>query len=494
MTLQFSLKTTAAEKLRTQCLVLPVQAGRLTPTGAAIDARLDNALSAILKAGDLGKKPGSTQLVPTSVKGLPRILLVSMGHEDTIKAPRFAEAVRSAFRAVLASPATDAFCCLHEAHVELRELPWRVGQIVLAAREVRYRFDDYKSKPESAPALKDVVLGVESAADQKALAPRVARMSDLADGIDTARNLGNQPPNVCHPSFLANQAQKLGRQLKLKVEVLDQKQMASLGMGALLAVAQGSAQPPKLIVMHYRGAGARQAPVVLVGKGITFDTGGISLKPAADMDEMKYDMSGAGSVFGTLQAVAQMKLKINLTVIIAAAENMPSGSAARPGDIVTTMSGQTVEILNTDAEGRLVLCDALTYAERFKPAAVIDVATLTGACVIALGHQRAGLFSNDEALSAQIQAAGDDSGDTCWPMPMDDAYNEQLRSPFADMGNIGGRPAGAITAACYLSRFTKAYSWAHLDVAGVAWRSGSNKGSTGRPVALLTHFLMDRAG
>ena len=270
--------------------------------------------------------------------------------------------------------------------------------------------------------------------------------------------------------------------------------MASLGMGALLAVAQGSAQPPKLIVMHYRGAGARQAPVVLVGKGITFDTGGISLKPAADMDEMKYDMSGAGSVFGTLQAVAQMKLKINLTVIIAAAENMPSGSAARPGDIVTTMSGQTVEILNTDAEGRLVLCDALTYAERFKPAAVIDVATLTGACVIALGHQRAGLFSNDDALSAQIQAAGDDSGDTCWPMPMDDAYNEQLRSPFADMGNIGGRPAGAITAACYLSRFAKAYSWAHLDVAGVAWRSGANKGSTGRPVALLTHFLMDRAG
>ena len=341
MTLQFSLKTTAAEKLRTQCLVLPVQAGRLTPTGAAIDARLDNALSAILKAGDLGKKPGSTQLVPTSVKGLPRILLVSMGPEDTIKAPRFAEAVRSAFRAVLASPATDAFCCLHEAHVELRELPWRVGQIVLAAREVRYRFDDYKSKPEAAPALKDVVLGVESAADQKALASRVARMSDLADGIDTARDLGNQPPNVCHPSFLASQAQKLGRQLKLKVEVLDQKQMASLGMGALLAVAQGSAQPPKLIVMHYRGAGARQAPIVLVGKGITFDTGGISLKPGADMDEMKYDMSGAGSVFGTLQAVAQMKLKINLTVIIAAAENMPSGSAARPGDIVTTMSGQT---------------------------------------------------------------------------------------------------------------------------------------------------------
>ena len=245
--------------------------------------------------------------------------------------------------------------------------------------------------------------------------------------------------------------------------------------------------------MHYKGAGARQAPVVLVGKGITFDTSGISIKPSADMDEMKYDMSGAGSVFGVMQAVAQMKLRINLTVIIAAAENMPSGSATRPGDIVTTMSGKTVEILNTDAEGRLVLCDALTYAERFKPAAVIDVATLTGACVIALGNHHAGLFSNDETLSAQLDAAGKAIGDTCWPMPLDDAYQELLRSPFADMANIGGRAGGAITAACYLSRFAGAYSWAHLDIAGVAWRSGTAKGSTGRPVALLTRFLMDRA-
>ena len=493
MTMQFSLKATAADRIRTQCLVLPVQAGRLTATGAAFDARLDMALSAALKGGDLGRKPGATLLVP-GIKGLSRIVLVSMGEDDTLSAPRFADAVRSAFRAVLATPASDVFCALHEASVELRELPWRVGQVVLMAREAAYRFDAYRSKPEPAPALKDVVLGMDNVGEVRSLTPLVARMSDLADGIDSARDLGNQPPNVCNPGWLATQAQKLGRRHKLKVDILDQKQMASLGMNALLAVAQGSVQPPKLIVMHYRGAGARQAPVVLVGKGITFDTGGISIKPAADMDEMKFDMSGAGSVFGTMQAVAQMKLKINLTVIIAAAENMPSGSACRPGDIVTTLSGQTVEILNTDAEGRLVLCDALTYAERFKPAAVIDVATLTGACVIALGHQRAGLFANDDALAAQLRTAGDDSGDTCWPLPLDEAYQEQLRSSFADMGNIGGRPAGAITAACFLSRFAKKYAWAHLDVAGVAWRSGTNKGSTGRPVALLTHYLMDKAG
>ena len=487
----FTLKTTSADKFRSHCVVLPVQAGKLTPTGEAVDARLGQALTAALKRGDLGKKPGATLLVAGD-NGLPRVLLVAMGEDATLAAPKFAEAVRAAIRTLAGTAAKSAICALHETAVELRELPWKVGQVVLLAREVSYRFDAYKSKPEPASALQDIMLPVP-ADEQKALATVVQRMGCLADGIDTARDLGNQPPNVCNPAYLADQAQRLGRKLKLKVEVLDQKKMGTLGMGAMLAVAQGSVQPPRLIVMHYKGAGARQAPVVLVGKGITFDTGGISIKPSADMDEMKYDMSGAGSVFGVMQAVAQMKLRINLTVIIAAAENMPSGSATRPGDIVTTMSGKTVEILNTDAEGRLVLCDALTYAERFKPAAVIDVATLTGACVIALGNHHAGLFSNNETLSAQLDAAGKAIGDTCWPMPLDDAYQELLRSPFADMANIGGRAGGAITAACYLSRFAGAYSWAHLDIAGVAWRSGTAKGSTGRPVALLTRFLMDRA-
>lgn len=490
--MRFSLKPDSADKFRSHCILLPVQNGKLTPTGQAVDARLGQALTAALKTGDLASRPGATLLVPGD-NGLPRVLLVSMGEGETIAATKYADAVRAAIRAVSGTAARSALSVLHEAAVELRDLPWRVGQAVLVAREVGYRFDAYKTKPEKLPALDDITFAVP-ADQQKALAVVVDQMSNLADGIDTARDLGNQPPNVCSPSYLATQAQRLGRKLKLKVDVLDQKKMASLGMGAFLAVAQGSIQPPKLIVMEYKGAGARKAPIVLVGKGITFDTGGISIKPSADMDEMKYDMSGAGSVFGVMQAVAQMKLKINLTVIIAAAENMPSGTATRPGDIVTTMSGKTVEILNTDAEGRLVLCDALTYAERFKPAAVVDVATLTGACVIALGHQHAGLFSNDDALSAQLHAAGKHIGDTCWPMPLDDAYQEQLRSPFADMANIGGRAAGAVTAACYLSRFAGNYPWAHLDIAGVAWRSGAAKGSTGRPVALLTRFLMDRAG
>ncbi|MDO4231851.1 MAG: leucyl aminopeptidase [Lautropia sp.] len=490
--MRFSLKPDSADKFRSHCILLPVQNGKLTTTGQAVDARLGKALTAALKSGDLAARPGATLLV-SGDNSLPRVLLVSMGEGETIAATKYADAVRAAIRAVNGTAAKSAISVLHEAAVELRDLPWRVGQTVLVTREIGYRFDAYKTKPEKLPALDEIVFAVP-ADQQKALATVVEQMNHLADGIDTARDLGNQPPNVCSPSYLAAQAQRLGRKLKLKVDVLDQKKMASLGMGAFLAVAQGSAQPPKLIVMEYKGTGARKAPIVLVGKGITFDTGGISIKPSADMDEMKYDMSGAGSVFGVMQAVAQMKLKVNLTVIIAAAENMPSGTATRPGDIVTTMSGKTVEILNTDAEGRLVLCDALTYAERFKPAAVVDVATLTGACVIALGHQHAGLFANDEALSAQLHAAGKQVNDTCWPMPLDDAYQEQLRSPFADMANIGGRAAGAVTAACYLSRFAGNYPWAHLDIAGVAWRSGANKGSTGRPVALLTRFLMDRAG
>jgi leucyl aminopeptidase len=278
------------------------------------------------------------------------------------------------------------------------------------------------------------------------------------------------------------------------VEVLERRQMEALKMGALLAVAKGSDEPPKLIVLRYQGGPARQAPVVLVGKGITFDTGGISLKPAAEMDEMKYDMCGAASVLGTMRAVAEMKLALNVVGVVPTCENMPSGRASRPGDVVTSMSGQTIEILNTDAEGRLILCDALTYAERFKPAAVIDIATLTGACVIALGHHNSGMFSRQDALAAELVEAGRRTGDPCWRMPLDEEYQEQLKSPFADMANVGGRAAGAVTAACFLARFAKSYDWAHLDIAGTAWRSGANKGASGRPVPLLSGFLVGRAG
>jgi leucyl aminopeptidase len=279
----------------------------------------------------------------------------------------------------------------------------------------------------------------------------------------------------------------------LKCEVLERADMEKLGMGALLAVAQGSVQPPKLIVLHYQGDATGSAPVALVGKGITFDTGGISLKPASEMDEMKFDMCGAASVLGTLKAAAQMRLPLNVVGLVPTTENMPGGRAVKPGDVVTTLSGQSVEILNTDAEGRLILCDALSYAERFKPAVVIDIATLTGACVVALGHVAAGLFANDDALARELAAAGDRAYDRVWPMPLWDDYQEQLRSNFADMANIGGRPAGAVTAACFLSRFAKPFRWAHLDIAGVAWRSGKDKGATGRPVPLLSQFLIDRA-
>ena len=302
------------------------------------------------------------------------------------------------------------------------------------------------------------------------------------------------PPNICHPSYLAEQAKELAKAHKnLKVDILDEKKLQALGAGAFLAVAQGSDQPPRMIVMQYNGGKKGEKPHALVGKGITFDTGGISIKPAAGMDEMKYDMGGAASVFGTLRAVLELQLPINLVCLLACAENMPSGGATRPGDIVTTMSGQTVEILNTDAEGRLVLCDTLTYAERFKPQSVIDIATLTGACIVALGSNVSGLMGNDDDLVNQILAAGRQADDRAWQLPLYDEYQEQLDSPFADIANIGGPKAGTITAGCFLSRFTKAYKWAHLDIAGTAWVSGGkDKGATGRPVPLLTQYLLDR--
>ena len=320
-----------------------------------------------------------------------------------------------------------------------------------------------------------------------------SRASAIAAGMSLTKDLGNLPGNICTPTYLAEQAVELGKQSGIKVTVLDRKQIEALGMNCFLAVAQGSKQPPKFIVMEYMGGKKGAAPVALVGKGVTFDTGGISIKPAPEMDEMKFDMCGAASVLGTMKAIAAMKLPLNVVGAIPATENMPGGNAIKPGDIVTTMSGQTVEILNTDAEGRLILCDALTYVERYKPAAVIDIATLTGAMVISLGHITTGVFANDDALAKEVTDAGDSAWDRAWHLPMFDDYQEQLKSNFADIPNIGSRAGGSITAACFLSRFTKAYPWAHLDIAGTAWKSGAEKGATGRPVALLAHFLAKRA-
>jgi leucyl aminopeptidase len=350
-----------------------------------------------------------------------------------------------------------------------------------------------KSKSEdSSPALRRLALYVDRAALKRAAAGLEQGLA-VAHGMSLAKDLGNLPPNVCTPAYLAAQARELAQHYRMKITVLERADMQRLGMHTLLSVAQGSAQPPKFIVLEHRGGPKTMKPVVLVGKGITFDTGGISIKPAAEMDEMKFDMCGAASVLGTLKAVGEMKLPINVVGVVPTTENMPGGRATRPGDIVKSLSGQTVEILNTDAEGRLILCDALTYVERFEPAAVIDIATLTGACVIALGHVASGLFANDDALAREVASAGEVSYDRVWHMPLWADYQEQLKSNFADFANIGGRPAGAVTAACFLARFAGKFKWAHLDIAGTAWKSGKEKGATGRPVPLLTEFLVNRA-
>ena len=500
--MEFSIRALSPEQAKTGCLVLGVfknggDAGTaLTRAAQIADRAAGGALRAALAQGDLPGKTGATLLL-RGVPGIPaeRVLLVGLGEQKEFGAPAYRDAVRAAAGALKDLGARDAAVFLADLKVGRRGLPWTVRQAVLGWREAFYRFDQLKTQKKApAPALASVTLGVlagpVSPAAQHALKEAVA----TADGADLARTLGNLPSNHCTPSHLAEEAKKIGAQFRLDVEVLERRDMEKLGMGALMSVTKGSREAPKLIVMHYRGGAKRAKPVVFVGKGITFDSGGISLKPGADMDEMKYDMSGAASVLGAMRALAGMRAPVNAIGIVPACENMPGGGASKPGDIVKTLDGQTVEILNTDAEGRLILCDALAYARRFDPEVVVDIATLTGACVIALGHVATGLFANDQKLADELRAAGDEVWDRVWQMPLWEDYQEQLRSNFADMANIGGRPAGSVTAACFLARFTKALRWAHLDIAGTAWRSGREKGSTGRPVPLLVRFAMRHAG
>jgi leucyl aminopeptidase len=424
-----------------------------------------------------------------------RVLLVGLGKEKDFREKEFGNAIRSTVKTLNETGAFDASIFLTELAVKKRSIAWRVRQTAMIALDATYKFDQFKSKKDEVRRpLRKLTLSVERRNELAQAEEALNQGLAIAEGMALAKNLGNLPPNICHPTYLAEQAEAMANEFKLDCEILDRTAMETLGMHSLLAVAKGAHQPPKLIVLSYKGAKASEKPLVLVGKGVTFDTGGISLKPSAEMDEMKYDMCGAAGVLGTMQAVARMQLAINLTVIVPATENMPGGNATRPGDIVSSMSGQTIEILNTDAEGRLILCDALTYAERFEPDTVIDVATLTGACVVALGGVASGLFANKDSLARDLLDAGDEAHDRAWHMPLWDDYQELLKSPFADMGNIGGRWGGAITAACFLSRFTKKYDWAHLDIAGTAWKSGADKGATGRPVPLLAHYILQRAG
>jgi leucyl aminopeptidase len=498
------------------CLILPLcqieEGSKLNMPSSLVklDQLLDGVLSVAIKSKEFLGKVGETLLVHQNTtwknKGIhaQRILFVGLGEHTALSdktsenklLTEYSKAARAALRVIMASQSQTVLCLLdQEIGAKQEELYGQViRQTIILTEEACYkfgvRFKQFKTKPiETQASLKSFAFATTSKSE-KFLKETIRVGIAVAQGMNLAKDLGNLPPNVCTPTYLAKAAQSVGREYALKVQVLERKDIEQLGMGAFLAVTQGSESPPKFIVMHHQGGATKEAPLVIVGKGITFDTGGISLKPGESMDEMKYDMCGAAAVLGTMQAVAQMRLKKNVIGVIPTCENMPSGKATRPGDIVVTMSGQTVEILNTDAEGRLILCDALTYVERFKPKAVIDIATLTGACVIALGSVHSGLFSKSESLVKELLDAGQTSLDTAWHMPTDDAYQEQLKSNFADMANIGGRPAGSVTAACFLSRFTSAYPWAHLDIAGVAWRSGAAKGATGRPVPLLAQYLM----
>jgi leucyl aminopeptidase len=489
---EFSINAHSPESAKTSCIVIGVHSGEeLTPAAKRVDQTARGALTKAL--GDLPSKSGST-LVLRALPGVAaeRVLVVALGERKEFSENAFRDAVRGATQALKDLAAAEASLFLVESKVNGRPISWSVRQAVLGMREGLYRFDQLKSqKKANGPALERVTLALSANAQ---LEQALAEAQATADGADLARTLGNLPSNICTPTYLAEEAKKLARQFKLQVEVLERRDMERLGMGALLAVTNASHQPPKLIVLRYTGAAKTKKPLALVGKGITFDTGGISLKPAAEMDEMKFDMSGAGSVLGTMRALAGLRAPVNVVGVIPTCENMPGGQATKPGDVVTTLSGQTVEILNTDAEGRLILCDALTYAARFEPEAIIDVATLTGACVVALGHVATGLFSNDEALAEELRAAADDAWDRVWPMPLWEDYQEQLRSNFADFANIGGRPGGSITAACFLARFARGVRWAHLDIAGTAWKGGREKGSTARPVPLLVRFAMRHAG
>ncbi|MDP1708148.1 MAG: leucyl aminopeptidase [Gammaproteobacteria bacterium] len=492
--MEFSIKTAAPEKLRTGCIVAAIFESRhLSAAAARLDKQSGGLLSRLLEQGDIKGTIGETRLlhnVPHIAS--ERILLVGCGKHSEFSDMKYRKVVTAAVNALRDTGAREAAFYLPDPGDLEHDVNWMVRQAVFTAHSTLYRFAQHTSKKEATPKLRHILLATIER--HKSAAQALREGEAIAAGVRLARDLGNQPSNVCTPSHLARQAKALQKAYKnLKVSVLEVKDMERLGMGALLAVARGATEPAKLITLEYQGAKKTDKPVVLVGKGVTFDSGGISIKPSANMDEMKYDMSGAGSVLGTLAACAELALPINVVGVIPATENMPGGDAIKPGDVVESLSGQTIEILNTDAEGRLILCDALTYSERFKPAVVIDIATLTGACVIALGKHPSGLLGNHAPLVRDLIQAGETSGDRAWELPLWDEYQDQLKTNFADMANVGGREAGTITAACFLARFTKKFHWAHLDIAGTAWLSGDKKGSTGRPVPLLMHYLLQRS-
>lgn len=494
--MEFNIKSGSAEKQRTACLVVGVYESRkLTAVGESLDQISNGYISNLLRRGDMDGKLGQMLLLQNLPNTLSdRLLLVGCGKERDLTEKKYHRIMIKVINKLNETGSMEAHSYLTELNLKNRDSYWKIRFAIEAARDALYTFDEFKSeKNEARRPLKRFIFNVSSRKELPIGESAIKDAVAITKGIEEAKTLANMPGNVCNPPYLAQRALQFDQNYEtIKTSVIDESELEKMGAGAFVAVSKGSDVPGKLIVMEYQGADNKTKPVVLVGKGVTFDTGGISLKPGAQMDEMKFDMGGAASVFGTMKAVAELNLPINLITIIAAAENMPDGKASRPGDIVKTLSGKTVEILNTDAEGRLVLCDALTYSEQFDPELVIDIATLTGAIIIGLGHHASGLMSNHNPLAHELLNAGEKAYDRAWKMPLWDDYHDDLKSNFADFSNLGGRAAGSITAACFLSKFMKKQQWAHLDIAGTAWKTGKDKGATGRPVALLTQFLLDR--
>jgi leucyl aminopeptidase len=494
--MEFNAIVDAKARKASGCAVVGVyEAGDLGVAARLIDGQTRGLIGKLHARGDFAGKLGDTLLL-SEPAGAPaeRVLLVGLGPRKSFARKQYRKSLAATGQALAKTGARDAVVYLAMESVAELDAGQRARVVAEALGAHFYKIPDLKTGTRTkAPRLAKISVAVDAAGGKAAMLG-VKIGAAVGGGLALARDLANLPPNICTPRYLGARAAQLAKEWPaLSVKVLGEREIKALKMGSFLAVAKGSVEPPRLIACEYRGGDRLSAPVCLVGKGITFDSGGISLKDPSAMDEMKFDMSGAATVLGALRAVAEMQLPINLVVIVAACENMPSGAAVKPADIVTTMSGQTVEVLNTDAEGRLILCDAITYSRRYKPAAVIDVATLTGACVIALGNHFSGLMSNDDALARELEAAGRRADDRAWRMPIGEEYVEQLKSNFADIANVGGREGGACTAASFLWKFTKDLSWAHLDIAGTAWLGGSQKGSTGRPVPLLVDFLIHRA-
>ena len=495
MSLEFTLNRAAPASAAVDCIVVGAFADNsLTPAAQALDAASNGRLAALAARGDLSGKTGKTALLH-DLPGVsaPRVLVIGLGEREKFGVAQYLKAVGDAARALKVGPVKRALFTLSELPVKERDAAWTIRAAAIASAHACYSYTatlGAKNKKREETGLKSLAIHAVSSEGDDAQA--LAQGQAIAAGVAFARELGNLPPNICNPAYLAQQAQEFaGRQGTTSCEVLDREQMRELGMGSLLAVSQGSANPPKLIVLKYSNGGDAK-PYVLVGKGITFDTGGINLKTQGGIEEMKYDMCGAATVMGTFVSAVGMQLPINLVVVVPAVENMPDGNSYRPSDVLTSMSGKTIEVGNTDAEGRLILCDALTYAQRFEPQALLDVATLTGACVVALGKYATGLMSKHDDLSAELLAAGEATFDRAWRLPLWDEYQSLLDSTFADVYNIGGRWAGAITAGCFLARFTEGQRWAHLDIAGVANEDGKRGMATGRPVGMLSQWLLDR--